>query len=281
MLVNMKEILYNVGIKNCAVGSFNIYSYETIKGVLDAAQQQNVPAILAFGEKYLKNMDFSSVYSLVKILSKNIEVPFVLHLDHCSNLKNVYKAIQAGFTSVMYDGSSLPYEQNIANTLKVVEVAHSCNVSVEAELGSLAIGVGSHEGKLTDEEVYTDPLAARDFVQKTGVDALAVSIGTVHGMYNGIPNIRVEILKKIKAKVNIPLVLHGGSGTPQDILRDCIDNGICKINVNTEISVFTMGQMKQLLNNGSKYHLSEVSLMQTNFVKEIVRRYMILFKQNT
>jgi len=277
----MKEILYNARIQNCAVGSFNIYSYETIKGVLDSAQQQNVPAILAFGEKYLKNMDFLSVYSLVKTLSKNIEVPFVLHLDHCSNLKNVYKAIQAGFTSVMYDGSLLPYEQNVANTLKVVEVAHSCNVSVEAELGSLAIGVSSHEGKLTDEEVYTDPLQARDFVKKTGIDALAVSIGTVHGMYNGIPNIRVEILKKIKAKVNIPLVLHGGSGTPQDILRDCIDNGICKINVNTEISVFTMDQMRQLLNNGSKYHLSEVSLMQTNFVKEIVCRYMKLFKQNT
>lgn len=278
MLVNMKEILHNASIKNCAVGSFNIYSYETIKGVLDSAQQQNVPAILAFGEKYLKNMEFSMVYSLVKNLSKNIEVPFVLHLDHCSNVKNVYKAIQAGFTSVMYDGSSLPYEQNVANTLKVVEVAHSCNVSVEAELGSLSAGVNSHEGNLVDKEVYTDSLQAKDFVQKTGIDALAVSIGTVHGMYNGIPNIRVDILKKIKSKVNIPLVLHGGSGTPQDILRDCIHNGICKINVNTEISVYTIDQMKQLLNNGNKYHLSEVSLMQINFVKEIVCRYMKLFK---
>ena len=178
----------------------------------------------------------------------------------------------------MYDGSSLPYEQNVANTSKVVEVAHSCNVSVEAELGSLATGVDSHEGKLTDEEIYTDPLQARDFVQKTGVDALAVSIGTVHGMYKGVPNIRVDILKNIKEKVNIPLVLHGGSGIPQDILRDCIDNGICKINVNTEISVYTIDKMKQLLNNDSKYHLSEVSLMQTNYVKEIVCRYMKLFK---
>ena len=278
MLVNMKEILHYARLENYAIGSFNIYSYETIKGVLDSAKHQSTPVILAFGEKYLKNMDFDLVYIMVKKLSSDIEIPVVLHLDHCSNLENVYKAIKAGFTSVMYDGSSLPYEQNVANTSKVVEVAHSCNVSVEAELGSLAAGVDSHEGNLTDEQIYTDPLQARDFVQKTGVDALAVSIGTVHGMYKGVPNIRVDILKNIKEKVNIPLVLHGGSGIPQDILRDCIDNGICKINVNTEISVYTIDKMKQLLNNDSKYHLSEVSLMQTNYVKEIVCRYMKLFK---
>lgn len=280
MLVNMNDILHNAKLGNYAVGSFNIYSYETIKGVLDSAKYMNTPVILAFGEKYLENMDLELVYNLVKILSKDFDVPVVIHLDHCRKLENVYKAIKAGFTSVMYDGSSLPYEQNVANTLKIVEVAHACNVSVEAELGSLSVGVNSHEGNLVDEEVYTDPLQARDFVQKSGVNALAVSIGTVHGMYNGIPNIRVDILKKIKSKVNIPLVLHGGSGTPQDILRDCIHNGICKINVNTEISVYTIEQMKQLLNNDSKYHLSEVSLIQTNFVKEIVCRYMKLFKQN-
>lgn len=278
MLVNMKQILLNANLGKYAVGSFNVYSYETIKGVLEAIKQQNSPAIIAFGEKYLKNMDFESVYNLVETLSKNIEVPFALHLDHCSNLGIVYKAIRAGFTSVMYDGSLLPYEENIINTLKVVEVAHSCNVSVEAELGSLATGLDSHEGRLDDEEIYTNPLQAQEFVKKTGVDALAVSIGTVHGMYKGTPNIRVDILKKIKEKVDIPLVLHGGSGTPEDIVKNCIENGICKINVNTEISVYTTDQIRELLNNKDRYHLSEVSLKQVALVKEVVSKYMKIFK---
>ncbi|MCB2293671.1 class II fructose-bisphosphate aldolase [Clostridium algoriphilum] len=278
MLVNMKEILHYAKLGNYAVGSFNIYSYETIKGVLDSARHQNTPVILAFGEKYLENMDFELVYGLVKTLSKDIKVQVALHLDHCSNLENVYKAIKAGFTSVMYDGSSLPYEQNVANTLKVVEVAHSCNVSVEAELGSLAAGVNSHEGKSTDEEIYTNPLQAKDFVQKTEVDVLAVSIGTVHGMYKGIPNIRIDILKKIFKELDIPLALHGGSGTPEDVIRNCIQNGICKINVNTEVSSYTVDKLKELLNEGKRYHLSQISLMQITYVKEVVCKYMKLFE---
>lgn len=279
MLVNMKDILHNAKLEKKAVGSFNVYSYETIRGVMESAKQQNFPAIIAFGEKYLKNMDFESAYSLVKTLSKDTEVPFILHLDHCNSLENVYKAIKAGFTSVMYDGSALPYEKNIENTSKVVEIAHACNVSVEAELGSLAAGLDSHEGKSDDEEIYTNPVQAHDFVQKTGVDALAVSIGTVHGMYKGTPNIRVDILKRIKEKVDVPFVLHGGSGTPEDVILDCIKNGICKINVNTEISVHTIEKMKELLDSGQKYHLSEISLKQVEFIKEVVSKYMKLFSR--
>jgi fructose-bisphosphate aldolase class II len=274
----MKEILHNAQLGNYAVGSFNVYTFETIKGVIESAKQNNTPAILAFGEKYLKNMDFETVYNTVKELSTDIDVPVALHLDHCSNLENVYKAIKAGFTSVMYDGSSLSYEENIANTSKVVEVAHSCNVSVEAELGSLAAGIDSHEGSSNDEEIYTNPLQAREFVERTGVDALAVSIGTVHGMYKGTPNIRVDILKKINQAVDLPLVLHGGSGTPEDVIKNCIQNGIRKINVNTEISVYTTDRIKELLNSEKRYHLSEISLMEVSFVKEVVGRYMNLFK---
>lgn len=277
MLVNMKEILDDAKSAKHAVGSFNVYSYETIKGVLESVQESNCPAIISFGEKYLENMNFELVYSLINSLSKDIKVPVVLHLDHCNNPENVYKAIKAGFTSVMYDGSLLPYEENVSKTAKVVEVAHACNVSVEAELGSLAAGVDSHEGDLDDKEIYTDPLLARDFVQRTKVDALAVSIGTVHGMYKGIPNIRVDILKKIKEVVDIPLVLHGGSGTPENVIVDCIKNGICKINVNTEISVYTIEKIKELLGNGQKYHLSEISLIETKFIKEVVGKYIKLF----
>lgn len=277
MLVNMKEILDDAKSAKYAIGSFNVYNYETIKGVLESIQESNFPGIISFGEKYLENMHFESVYSLVNSLSKDIEVPVVLHLDHCSNLENVYKAIKAGFTSVMYDGSSLSYEENVLNTVKVVEIAHACNVSVEAELGSLAAGVDSHEGRLDDKEIYTNPLMAKEFVDRTKVDALAVSIGTVHGMYKGTPNIRVDILNKIKEKVDIPLVLHGGSGTPEDVIVECIKNGICKINVNTEISVYTIEKIKKLLCNEQKYHLSEISLIEVKFIKEVVAKYMKLF----
>jgi len=278
MIITMKEILHEAMAGQYAVGSFNVYNYETIKGVLEASKEQKLPTIIAFGEKYLHNMDFDTVYALVSSLSRNMEISVALHLDHCSSLENVYRAIKAGFTSVMYDGSALPFEENVANTLKVVEIAHSCNVSVEAELGSLATGLNSNEGTAEDEEVYTSPRMAQEFVAKTGVDALAVSIGTVHGMYKGEPNIRVDILKKIKERVNLPLVLHGGSGTNEKILRECIQNGICKVNVNTEISVYTLEQTKKLLNNGNKNHLSEVSLSQILYVKEVVNKYMKLLK---
>lgn len=278
MLVNMKTVLEVAQKGKYAVGSFNVYSYETIKGVIDCAEEMQIPAIVAFGERYLENMDFDTVCSIVKSVSKNITVPFALHLDHCNSLDNVYRAIKAGFTSVMYDGSALSYEQNVANTAKVVEFAHACGVSVEAELGSLASGEHSHEGTSADEEIYTSPVQAQDFVGKTGVDALAVSIGTVHGMYKGKPNIRVDILKKIREKVSIPMVLHGGSGTPEDVIRECVQNGVCKINVNTEISVFTVEQLKALQSGEKSYHLSVLSLKQIEYIKQIVKKYMIIFK---
>ncbi|SCP99429.1 class II fructose-bisphosphate aldolase [Anaerobium acetethylicum] len=277
MLVNMKDVLEIADERNIAIGSFNVYSYETIKGVLECAQSRQMPAILAFGERYLENMDLDTVVAIVKSASKEIDVPFALHLDHCNSLDNIYRAIKAGFTSVMYDGSALSYEENVANTAKVVEVAHANQVSVEAELGSLASGDHSHEGTAADEEVYTNPDQANDFVLKTGVDALAVSIGTVHGIYKGEPNIRVDILKKIREKVAVPLVLHGGSGTPEDVVRECIQNGIRKINVNTEISVYTVEKLKELQKGEKSYHLSVLSLKQIDYIKEVVAKYMLIF----
>ena len=276
-MVNMKTVLSLAREGKFAVGSFNVYSYETIKGVLESAQERQIPAIVAFGERYLENMDFDTVVGIVSSVSKSIDIPFALHLDHCNNIENVYRAIKAGFTSVMYDGSALSFEENVANTAKVVEVAHANKVSVEAELGSLASGEYSHEGSAADEEIYTNPDQARDFVERTGVDALAVSIGTVHGIYKGEPNIRVDILKKIREKVDVPLVLHGGSGTPEDKIRECIQNGICKINVNTEISVFTVDKLNELQRDKS-YHLSVLSIKQIAYIKEVVGKYMLMFK---
>jgi fructose-bisphosphate aldolase class II len=277
MLVNLQRILSAAQAEKYAVGSFNVYSYETIKGVFESMEELQRPAVVAFGEKYLENMDFEIVADIVKHFGNKTPLPVVLHLDHCKDKQNIYRAAKAGFTSVMYDGSAYSYEKNVKNTREVTQFAHACDISVEAELGSLAAGMKSHEGEASDREIYTDPNQAADFVAQTQVDALAISIGTVHGLYKGIPKIRVDILKEIKDKVSIPLVLHGGSGTPEDIIRNCIANGICKINVNTEISEFAVQEMKEILNSTTHYHLSSLSLKEIGYVKQVVMKYARFF----
>jgi fructose-bisphosphate aldolase class II len=274
---NLNKMLANAQAEHKAVGSFNCYNVETIKGVIKAGEELHQPVIVAFGEKYLDNMSFKEVANLVKAYSEEADIPVCLHLDHCKNVDNVFRAIRAGFSSVMYDGSRLPYEENVKNTRMVTEVAHSSNVSVEAELGSLAAGEKSNEGLKTDKQVYTDPEQAKQFIDETGVDALAVSIGTVHGNYKGKPHIRIDILDDIKKQTGkTPLVLHGGSGTPEETIKDCISHGINKINVNTEISNEVVAKTTALLKE-EQPHFSVVSLHQQDYVKETVIKYMKLF----
>lgn len=278
MLTNLSGILKEAYENKYAVGSFNGYNYETFKGIIDAGVETNTPIIVAFGAKYLKNMSLDTAYVIVRSLAEDIPIPVCLHLDHCSDLDIIYRAIKAGFGSVMYDGSALPFEENLKNTKLVCEIAHACNVSVEAELGSLAAGERSHEGKETDVEAYTDPDAAKEFVEETKVDALAVSIGTVHGFYRGTPNIRIDLLKSINEKLSIPLVLHGGSGTPEEDILNCIANGIAKINVNTEISAYTVEKSTELLSK-EQPHLSVLAISQTEYIKEIVKKYIAFFRR--
>ena len=276
MMVNFAAMLKVARRDQYAVGSFNVYNYETIRGVIETGQELGYPTIVAFGESYLSNMGFDEVYGVVNAMAHKVEIPLVLHLDHCKSVDNIVKAIRAGFTSVMFDGSSLPFEKNVETTAQVVAMAHAVGVSVEAELGALAGGEFSNEE--SGEEIYTNPGQASDFVARTGIDALAVSIGTVHGMYKGTPKIDVDVLKKIAAAVDIPLVLHGGSGTPKNIVRECILNGIAKINVNTEISLYTVEKMKALLESGKSYHLSQLALKEVGFIKEVVNKYVTMFR---
>jgi len=276
MIVNFSELLREAQRGRYAVGSFNVYNYETIRGVVEAARELGYGTIVAFGEAYLPNMEMDEVAALVRSMAGRVEVPLVLHLDHCKSFDNVVKALRAGFTSVMFDGSSLPFEENIRKTAQVVAMAHAVGVSVEAELGALAGGEFSNEE--AGEEIYTNPAQAAEFVAKTGIDALAVSIGTVHGMYKGTPRIDVGVLKKIAACVEIPLVLHGGSGTPEEVVRECIRNGIAKINVNTEISYYTVEQVKALLQSGKSPHLSQVALKEVGWVKQVVTKYATMFR---
>jgi ketose-bisphosphate aldolase len=276
MMANLTGLLQEARRHKYAVGSFNVYNYETIRGVIEAGKELGYPTIVAFAEGYLQNMDLDEVSAIVRAMARKANIPVVLHLDHCKSLDNIVSAIQAGFTSVMFDGSSLPIEENIQKSAQAVAIAHAVDVSVEAELGALAGGEFSNEE--AGSEVYTDPRQAGYFVEKTGIDALAVSIGTVHGMYKGTPRIDIGVLKKIAKRVDIPLVLHGGSGTPEEIIRECIRNGIAKINVNTEISHYTVEQLKALLQSGSNYHLSQLAFKEVGYVREVVTKYSNLFR---
>ena len=281
MLTNFREMLQNAWKGHYAVGSFNGYNYETFRGIIEANKNAgNRPAIVAFGAKYLPNMSVREAMSMIRAIDAELNgkssMQVCLHLDHCKDLAVIREAIEAGFGSVMYDGSALPFEENISNTKTVVKMAHADGVSVEAELGSLAAGDASHEGEKTDRQIYTDPQKAHEFVVRTGIDALAVSIGTVHGLYRGTPKVRVDILKEINAAAGIPLVLHGGSGTPEETIRECIRNGIAKINVNTEISMYTVEHLQKVLQK-EQPHFSELSLMARQAVEEVVGKYISFF----
>jgi fructose-bisphosphate aldolase class II len=277
MLKNFNDMLSKAREGGYAVGSFNVYNYETMKGAVLAAKELHQPVIIAFGAKYLSNMSLRDAVSMATALGEEEGVEICLHLDHCPKTALIFQAVQAGFSSVMYDGSALPFEQNVQNTRLVCDMAHSCAVSVEAELGSLAATESSHEGSVNDKEAYTSPEAARDFIRESGCDALAVSVGTVHGLYKAAPNVRIDLLKEIRALTDKPLVLHGGSGIPEDTIRQCIANGICKINVNTEISAYTVEKTKEMLLSKTP-HLADIAEKQQGFVKDIVIKYMRFFK---
>ncbi len=276
MLVPLHTALVDAKRGRYAIGSFNVYNSETIRGVIESGIEMNLPTIVAFGASYMPNMRLKDVAALTRSMAADAPIPVVLHLDHCKSLDVIKEAIDVGFSSVMYDGSALPFAENLANASKVVAMAHAANVGVEAELGGIARG--DHSNEEEGSEIYTSPEEAVEMVRGSGIDALAVSIGTVHGMYVGEPRVDVGRLKKIAAVVDIPLVLHGGSGTPETIIRECINNGIAKINVNTEISVHTIESIRGYLSANDKVHLSKLCLEEVIYIKQVVKKYMEFFR---
>lgn len=232
-LVSMKEMLIKAREGHYAVGQFNINNLEWTEAILDEAQALNTPVILGVSEGAAKYMGgWLVVSAMVKayIKSKNITIPVALHVDHGSSFEVVKAAIDAGFSSVMIDASHFPFEENIEITKKVVEYAHARGVSVEAELGR----VGGQEDHVVAETMYADPEECRVLVEKTGIDCLAPALGSVHGPYHGEPKLGFDEMAYINKLLKMPLVLHGGSGIPDDQLRKAIDRGTAKINVNTE-----------------------------------------------
>ena len=277
MLRNFNKMLHTAYKAGYAVGAFNVYNYETMKGAVQAAAHSGRPVILAFGAGYLSHMSFASAVSMARALDEENNVELCLHLDHCTELNKVFEAIGAGFNSVMYDGSLLPFKENMQNTKLVCKVAHVYDVSVEAELGRMSASENSFEGNAGGREIFTSAREAGEFTAESGCDALAVSIGAVHGTYDGEPDIRIDILKEINAAAGIPLVLHGGSGISEPTIRECIKNGISKININTEISANAVERTKALLGAEKLPHLAAIAETQAGCIRETVGKYINLF----
>lgn len=233
-LVTVKELLQKAEKGKYAVGAFNCNNMEIVKAIVKAAEAENAPVIIQASQGAIKYAGLDYIVALVKVAAAKTSVPVALHLDHGTSFEQVVQCIRSGFTSVMVDGSQLPLEENIALTKKVVEIASAVGVSTEAELGK--IGGTEDDISVKDKDaLMTDPQEAKVFVESTGVDALAVAIGTAHGQYKFDPELDFERLAKIRSLVSIPIVLHGSSGVPDKDIEKAISLGVRKVNIDTNI----------------------------------------------
>ncbi len=235
MLMNMKDLLAVAHKHRFAVPAFNISNSMLLRGVVEASQEANSPVIFAIHPDELAFVKPSFIKTAIEEANK-LCVPVCIHLDHGSTMTQILTAIQAGFTSVMIDGSTLPLEQNIAISKQVVELAHLVNVSVEGELGTIGT-TGEQAEAGADEVIYVDPDEVEIFVNTTGVDTLAAAVGTAHGLYpkDRMPKLKLDLLKEITSRVDIPLVLHGGSANPDEEIARAVKLGVNKINISSDI----------------------------------------------
>lgn len=273
MLTSLKSVLNKAQKGHYAVPAFNINDLEILQSVMAAAKKLKSPIIIQTSEGAIEYAGMENLFQMVGVAAKE-NIPVVFHLDHGKNLKVVQKAIKSGYTSVMYDGSSLPYKENLKNTKKVVSWARAKKVSVEAELGSLK-GVEDLVSVKEKDAILTDPEQAKDFVEKTGCDALAVAIGTSHGAYKfkGNPKLDLKRLSEIKKAVGIPMVLHGASGVPSRLvkmlkrcggdvgeakgnspaeIKKAIKMGVCKINIDTDLRLAFSAGLRCTLKENKK-----------------------------
>lgn len=245
MLVNLVEILKLAEEKKCAVGAFNTPNWECILAVIDAAEKLNVPVIISHAQLHEEVSPLAKIGPIMVEAAKRAKVPVCVHLDHCETLDYMAQALEIGFTGVMYDGSTLPYEENLENTKKAVAMAKNYSCGVEAELGALASREGGADN--ASGPVYTDPDEAVAFCRKTGIDALAPSFGTAHGIYKAKPVLDLDRVKVISEKTGLPLVMHGGSGVSPEDYRTGIANGLRKINYYSYMSKAGTQAVKELL----------------------------------
>jgi ketose-bisphosphate aldolase len=274
-LISLKAILKPARKEKYAVGSFNILDIQMIRGVIEAAEEEHSPVILAFGDIHSKIINFDIIFPLMVKMAKKAKVPVSVILDHGMSFKSIMSALKYGATGVMFDGSSLPYDQNVNKTREIVKIAHSLGVSVEAEIGHVA--VDKNKGK----EIYTEPRDALNFIKDTKVDALAISIGTAHGICIEKPQLDFDRLAKINEICDIPLVLHGGSGVSDEDFRKCIENGISKINFFSRISNAIAESLKAKLNSmGNEPYYQDIVPLVRDSCKAKVKEKIRIFGSN-
>lgn len=273
-LVTSKTMLANARKGGYAVGAFNVENMEMVKAVIAAAEELRAPVMLQTTPSTVKYGSLETYAAIVAAEAKKATVPVCLHLDHGSSYELAVAAMEAGYTSVMIDGSHEDFENNIAVTRKVVEVAKEKGIPVEAELGK----VGGKEDDLeADADTNTDPVEAKEFAERTGVDSLAIAIGTAHGFYVGTPVLDKERVSEIRELVSVPLVLHGASGLSEEDVKECVARGMCKVNFATELRVAYTDAMKKLLaEKPETFDPKKFGVVGMEAVKEIVKSRMLM-----
>ncbi len=260
MLVNLHELFKIAKEENIAFGQFNVTNYENISATLETAKKLGVPAMIAFAQTHEENdVAYLEEWGPIMVMAaKQADFPVCVHLDHGVDLQYIKRALEMGFTSVMFDGSTLSLEDNIARTKEVVELAKEYGATVEGEIGKMA-GItmdvdGKTENRKSDRSMYTDPQEAKMFVEQSGVDCLACSFGTVHGEYKAEPNLDFELIEEIRDAIGVPIVMHGGSGVSEEDFRKCIQRGVRKINYFTYMDKAGGQGIKDAMGSTDYYH---------------------------
>ena len=274
-LVNPMEFIEQAKKNGTAIASFNIHNLETVQAVIEGAYEERSPVIIQTTPGTLKHAGIPYIGAIVKAASELYDIPIALHVDHCSSFETIMQCIRYGYTSVMIDTAHLPYNENVAMVKKVVEVGRSVGVAVEGELGKIG-GVEDDLAVDEREASFTVPEEAKDFVCKTGIDMLAIAIGTAHGEYKGEPNLDFERLSEIRKIVSLPLILHGASGVPDYQIKEALKRGISKINIATELKIPMAAAIKKTFElnpkeNDPRNYMGAAKMAVKEVVKEKIR----------
>lgn len=284
VLATLNEVMKIAEEKKIAIGSFNTPNLESLQAVIEAAEELGLPVIIQFAQCHEPWIPLSVIGPIMVEAAKKADVPICVHLDHGETLEYLQQALDIGFTAIMYDGSVLSYEENLANTKKAVEMAVKTGASVEAELGSMGrreSGAGDETGTDDETKIYTDPELAAVFVKETGIDALACSFGTTHGIYLTEPKLDFEVVKNVRRlSENIPVVMHGGSGVSRDDYRKAIEAGVRKVNYFTYMDKAggsAATEYLESLKEGEPIFFSSISMAARDAMKENVKTAMQQF----
>ncbi|MDL2296153.1 class II fructose-bisphosphate aldolase [Lachnospiraceae bacterium OttesenSCG-928-E19] len=286
MLVSLKPIMEYANEKGCAIGAFNCPNLESVIAIVEAAEEMKTPVILNYAEVHSPYISMEEIAPIMLQYAKKASVPVCVHLDHGESVESCMKAMRLGFTSVMIDKSGESFEENVRITKEVVRLAHAVDVTVEAELGNIFVSEaaggegGVKQGDVNADDVYTNPDLAKEFVERTGVDVLAIAFGTTHGIYTKKPVLDLDRITRIKEKTDTPFVMHGGSGLSKEEFQGAAKNGVRKINYYTYMSLAggkavknAMDQMKA----DDNIYFHDIAVTAKNAMKEDVKEAIAIF----